>query len=83
MTEHKRNLTNHDESIRKMREDINENKHMMSANQDLINKISSKLERARETLQSEINGRCDDCMTKIEAIDKFYIDYMSNIDNKI
>ena len=40
--------------IHKHRNFIDENKHQMILNQDLINKIASKLERTRDSLQSEI-----------------------------
>ena len=44
--DHRKNISNHDEMIRKMKEDINENKTLMQGNADNIAKISSKLERA-------------------------------------
>ena len=54
MRDHKMRLTSNAETIVKHREMLDENKHMLNANQDLINKIGSKLERAKDNLSNEI-----------------------------
>ena len=54
MQEHKMRLSSNAETIVKHREMLDENKHMLNANQDLINKIGSKLERAKDNLSNEM-----------------------------
>ena len=83
MQEHKMRLSTNGETIVKHREMIDENKHVMSANQDLINKIGSKLERARDSLSNEITMTRDELQQKMEQNDKFYLEQMTTIDGQI
>ena len=76
-------LSTSGETLVKHREMLDENKHMMSANQDLINKIGTKLERARDNLQNEIIMSRDEIQSKIDQMDKFYIEQMTSIENMI
>ena len=50
ITDHKRSLLGHDDSIKKIKENLTEHAHGMSANQDMITKIGTKVERNRSDL---------------------------------
>ena len=65
------------ETIVKHREMLDENKHMLNANQDLINKIGSKLERSKDNLSNEITLTREEIQQRIDTIDKFYTDQMA------
>ena len=47
---------------------------MLSANGDLISKVSSKLQNAKDSLTNEIQQTRDEIMSKIENVDKFLLD---------
>mmetsp|Transcript_19725 Transcript_19725/g.24335 ORF Transcript_19725/g.24335 Transcript_19725/m.24335 type:complete len:130 (+) Transcript_19725:792-1181(+) len=55
MLEHKMRLGSNSETIVKHREMIDENKHMLSASQDLISKISSKLTETKSEFLNKID----------------------------
>ena len=69
--------------IHKHRNFIDENKHQMILNQDLINKIASKLERTRDSLQSEITMTREELQNKMDTMDKIYMDQMTSIETMI
>ena len=73
-SDHKMRLNANGETLLKHREMIDENKHLLTTNQDLINKIGSKLERSRDSLSNEITQTRDELQSKIDSNDKFYID---------
>lgn len=83
MAEHKMRLSANSETQVKHRELLDENKHLMIANQDLINKIGTKLERTRDNLQNEIVNVNNDIQAKIDHMDKFYLDQMTAIENVV
>ena len=83
MAEHKMRLSANSETLVKHRELLDENKHLMIANQDLINKIGTKLERTRDNLQNEIVNVNNDIQSKIDHMDKFYLDQMTSIENVV
>lgn len=76
-------LSANSETQVKHRELLDENKHLMIANQDLINKIGTKLERTRDNLQNEIVNVNNDIQAKIDHMDKFYLDQMTAIENVV
>lgn len=83
MSEHKMRINSNSETLVSHRQLLDENKHMMAANQDLINKIGTKLERARDNLQNEIAMSRDEINAKIDQNDKFALDQMASIENMI
>jgi hypothetical protein len=81
--EHKMRLASLQETCSKHKEMLDENKHMLSANQDLISKVSSKLQGAKDSLSNEITMTRDEIMQKMNEHDSFYVDQMATIDKKI
>jgi len=74
---HKIKLNDNKVTLVKHREMLEENKHMMTMNQDLINKISSKLERIRDALSNELASNRDTLKSQIDQVDKYYNEEMT------
>ena len=62
---------------------LTELKHGLNNNSDLINRISTKLERTKENLSGEIAHVRDQLALKIDQIDKYYMDEISKIETII
>ena len=56
---------------------------MLSLNQDLINKIGTKLERVRDVLQSETSSVRDTINAKVDVNDKYYNEQLNEIEKMI
>ena len=55
----------------------------MAMNQDLINKIGTKLERIRDALSNECSSVREQLSNKLDNIDKFYHDQITAIEKMI
>ena len=62
---------------------LDENKHGLNNTSDTVNKISSKLERNRESLSNETAHVRDQLAAKVDQIDKYYLEEINKIESII